>query len=124
MLQCKHSVHGCQMSLINAVYQYNNTLVVDVNHEAPATAQASFNFVRCTFAALVVAFLESMMRAVGFGFSFTIIGGCCVISAILYRIELNMGMKWRIIRYRRADRTVPVEGNHALQDVERREANE
>ncbi|KAI8721663.1 MFS domain-containing protein [Fusarium sp. LHS14.1] len=42
-------------------FNINNTLLVDINQDAPATAQASSNIARCILSAALVAALESMI---------------------------------------------------------------
>jgi len=51
--------------------------------------------VRCAFAALVIAFLQKMIDATRVGVAFTILGGSCIASALLYHLELHKGMEWR-----------------------------
>ncbi|KAF2802420.1 major facilitator superfamily transporter [Mytilinidion resinicola] len=81
---------------IQTCFNYNNTLLVDINHEAPATAQASFNLVRCIMAALATGVIQYMIDGIGFGWSFTIFGGSAAISALLYFVEMKRGMRWRV----------------------------
>lgn len=84
-------------SSLNSVYvQYNNTILIDINHEAPATAQASFNLVRCIMAALATGVIQYMIEGIGFGWTFAIFGGSAALSAILYLVEMKRGMKWRV----------------------------
>ncbi|KAF2105811.1 major facilitator superfamily domain-containing protein [Lophiotrema nucula] len=81
---------------IQTCFNYNNTLVIDINKEAPATAQASFNMVRCILAAAAVAALQYMINAMGFGLTFTLLGCLCLLSVLLYLLELQKGMQWRV----------------------------
>ncbi|TIA08965.1 MFS general substrate transporter [Aureobasidium pullulans] len=77
----------------------NNTLVIDINHEAPATAQAAFNIVRCTLAAIAVAFFQDGIDSIGVGWTFTILSSFCWLSAALYTVQRKYGMHWRLKRY-------------------------
>jgi hypothetical protein len=82
--------------------------VVDICQDAPATAQASFNIVRCTISAAFVAVLEEMISGIGFGWTFTILGSLCLISGVFYFIELRYGRIWRIAR-----NNMSIEGTNA-----------
>ncbi|KAK8066477.1 hypothetical protein PG997_013224 [Apiospora hydei] len=64
-------VAGLSMQLDFSIY---NTLLVDKNHRTPAAAQASSNIVRCTLAAIVIAFMEDMFGAMGIGWTVTFLG--------------------------------------------------
>ena len=48
---------------------------MDKNHRTPAAAQASSNIVRCTLAAVAIAFLQDMIDVMGIGWTFTFMGG-------------------------------------------------
>jgi len=49
-------------------------------------------------AAISVAFLQSLINHVGIGWTFTIFGGLCSLSGLLFILERAMGMKWRLAR--------------------------
>ncbi len=72
-----------------------NTLLVDKNHRTPAAAQASSNIVRCALAAIAVSFLQDMIDALGIGWTFTLMGGLCVIAVGLFLIDYHTGTSWR-----------------------------
>ncbi|KAJ8133464.1 hypothetical protein O1611_g172 [Lasiodiplodia mahajangana] len=76
----------------------NNTLLVDINPDRPATAQASSNIVRCILSAILIAVLQKLIDALGFGLTFTILSLFCLAAGIFYLIELKYGMKWRLAR--------------------------
>ncbi len=80
------------------ISKMNNTLVVDINQEAPATAQAAFNMVRCVLSAVFVAVLQDMINSIGFGWTFTILGSLCLVSAFFYFVERKYGRAWRMAR--------------------------
>ncbi|KAK8038031.1 major facilitator superfamily transporter, partial [Apiospora phragmitis] len=65
-------IAGLCMQLNFSIY---NTLLVDKNHRTPAAAQASSNIVRCTLAAIVIAFMGYTLDAMGIGWTFTFLGG-------------------------------------------------
>jgi len=77
-------------------FQINNTLLIDINQEAPAAAQASSNIIRCTFAAVAVAVLQDVLDAIGSGWTFTLLGLLCLISIGLCLLIRTKGMKWRL----------------------------
>lgn len=72
-----------------------NTLLVDKNHRNPAAAQASSNIVRCTLAAIAVSLLQNMIDAMGIGWTFTLLGGLCLVATMLFFIDYHKGTSWR-----------------------------
>ncbi|RSL88333.1 hypothetical protein CEP52_015265 [Fusarium oligoseptatum] len=84
---------------IQTCFNINNTLLVDINQDAPATAQASSNIVRCILSAALVAALEKMIDQMGFGWTFTLMSGFCLIAGFFYLIELRYGRGWRVARH-------------------------
>ncbi|KAE8443092.1 hypothetical protein EG329_002336 [Mollisiaceae sp. DMI_Dod_QoI] len=85
---------------IQTCFNATNTLRVDINPRAPAAAQASSNFVRCTLAAIAVAFLQKMIDRIGVGPTFSFFGCLYSLSGVLFVIERKWGMKWRLQRLR------------------------
>ena len=72
-----------------------NTLLVDLYPEAPATAVAANNLVRCLFGAAGTAFIESMLSALGRGWTYTFWALVLVVfSPILWILSVK-GPKWR-----------------------------
>jgi MFS family permease len=72
-----------------------NTLIVDLYPEAPATAVAANNLVRCLFGAAGTAFIESMLRALGRGWTYTFWAlVLAVFSPILWLLTVR-GPGWR-----------------------------
>jgi hypothetical protein len=69
--------------------------VVDINHRSPSAANASTSLVRCALAAIAIAFLEDMIQAVGIGWTFTFLGGLCLVVLGLFSLEYYKGMAWR-----------------------------
>ncbi len=66
-----------------------NTLLVDKNHPTPAAAQAASNLVRCALTAVAVSFLQDMIDAIGIGWTFTLMGGLCLIAVGLLFIDCH-----------------------------------
>ena len=73
-------------------------MIIDINHQIPATAQSSNNMDRCSLAAVAVAVLQDVIDSVGVGWMFTVLGLLCAISAGLYSVERSYGMIWRLKR--------------------------
>lgn len=72
-----------------------NTLLVDLYPEAPATAIAANNLVRCLFGAAGTAVIESMLRALGRGWTYTFWAlVLLVFSPILWVLTVK-GPSWR-----------------------------
>lgn len=89
---CLQFTLGLSMQLSFSIY---NTLLVDKNHKTPAAAQASSNIVRCGLAAIVVAFLQRLLVVLGIGWTFTLMGGWCILIMALFLVDYRKGMKWR-----------------------------
>ncbi|KAI0552201.1 major facilitator superfamily transporter [Xylaria curta] len=85
---------------IQTCFNINNTLLVDINQDLPATAQASSNIVRCILFSILVAVLEKLINATGLGFTFTILSAFCLVAGGFYQIKKTNGMNWRLARSR------------------------
>ncbi len=72
-----------------------NTLLVDLYPEAPATAVAANNLVRCLFGAAGTAFIESMLRALGRGWTYTFWALVLVVFSPLLWVLTVRGPRWR-----------------------------
>ncbi|KAL2120119.1 hypothetical protein VTJ04DRAFT_4145 [Mycothermus thermophilus] len=72
-----------------------NTLLVDLYPEAPATAVAANNFMRCLFGAAGTAFIESMLAAMGRGWTFTFWALILVVFSPILWVLTVKGPKWR-----------------------------
>ncbi|KAL3450489.1 putative MFS transporter [Aspergillus insuetus] len=84
---CGHTTTGAFTSL--------NTLIVDVNHESPATAVAASNLFRCLMGAGAVAVAKPLIDAVGIGWTGTLVAGIwAVMSPGLWAVYL-WGFSWR-----------------------------
>ncbi|KAL2213702.1 MFS general substrate transporter [Sarocladium strictum] len=83
---------GLAMQMDFSIY---NALLIDKNHRAPAAAQASSNVVRCTMAAITVAFLQDLIDAVGIGWAFMFLAGLCAIALGLFVLDYHCGTAWR-----------------------------
>lgn len=68
---------------------------MDKNHRTPAAAQAASNIVRCTLAAIAISFLQDMIDAMGIGWTFTFMGGLCLVALGLFYVDYDKGTSWR-----------------------------
>lgn len=82
----------------NAVFAMNQTLICDICPGRGASATAVNNLVRCGLAALGVAFVEQMIRAVGPNYTFLCLGGIVVMSSPLAVLSWMCGQRWRSAR--------------------------
>ena len=80
---------------ILSVEQVYNTLLVDKNYKTPVVAQASSNLVRCTLAAVTISFLQHLINALGVGWTFTCMGGLCLVATFLFFVDYHKGTAWR-----------------------------
>ncbi|KAK8080886.1 Itaconate transport protein [Apiospora hydei] len=87
---------------VTGSFQIINTLIVDLYPEAPATATAANNFVRCLAGAVATAIIEILIGAWGRGWAYTFLALLFLIpSPILWVIQKN-GPKWREERRQRS----------------------
>lgn len=72
-----------------------NTLIVDLSPEAPATAVAANNFVRCEMGAAATAVIELMIGAMGTGWCFTFFALLPLVFSPIMWAETKYGIQWR-----------------------------
>jgi MFS family permease len=93
-----------------------NTLIVDLYPEAPATAVAANNLVRCLFGAAGTAFIESMLRAMGRGWTYTFWALVLVVFSPVLWVLIVRGPRWR--EERRVRKLKAMEKDAAANSVE------
>jgi MFS family permease len=71
------------------------TLVVDLFPDAPATATAANNLVRCLFGAGGTALIETMLSAMGRGWCYTFLALVLVVTSPILWVSMRWGPKWR-----------------------------
>lgn len=83
-------------AICTVILQAFNTLLVDIFPENPSTAAASGNITRCGFSAVAIMLVDPLVRAIGYGWFFTILalinstsGGAAI---LLIR---RFGIRWR-----------------------------
>lgn len=95
---------GCRCTALHQTY---SALIVDIFPDRPGTAAASDNITRCTLAAVAVAVLEPLTRALGYGWLFTLLGLLDALGCIAAVLALR---KWgRSWRDRRTHKTEPTQ---------------
>ncbi|SPJ74712.1 related to dityrosine transporter [Fusarium torulosum] len=78
-----------------------NTLIVDLNPNAPATATAANNLVRCMFGAAATAAIDHMIEGMGRGWCFTFLALLNLAMIPLLRLVDKRGMHWRAAKAKR-----------------------
>ncbi|GKU05391.1 quinidine resistance protein 1 [Fusarium langsethiae] len=78
-----------------------NTLIVDLNPNAPATATAANNLVRCMFGAASTAAIDHMIGGMGRGWCFTFLALLNLAMIPLLRLVDKRGMGWRAAKEKR-----------------------
>jgi len=82
-------------SCLTGAFSILNTLAVDMTPEAPATAVAANNLVRCVFGAGGTAVVESMLRAMGRGWMYTFWALVLVLFSPILWLLSTRGPGWR-----------------------------
>ncbi|TDZ54894.1 Itaconate transport protein [Colletotrichum trifolii] len=80
---------------ITGSFSIMNTLIVDLFPEAPATATAANNLVRCTMGAVGTAVIEYMISGMGRGWSFTFLAALCAVLSPMLFVVVTRGPRWR-----------------------------
>ncbi|KAF4950395.1 hypothetical protein FGADI_8214 [Fusarium gaditjirri] len=78
-----------------------NTLIVDLNPHAPATATAANNLVRCMFGAAATAAIDHMISGMGRGWCFTFLALLNLATIPALRFVDKRGMRWRAAKSKR-----------------------
>lgn len=112
-----------------------NTLIVDLSPEAPATAVAANNFVRCEMGAAATAVIELMIGAMGTGWCFTLFALLPLVCSPILWVETKYGIRWReekrvkrelkkVEKERRTEEKRVLRERRASEKAERREKEE
>ncbi|KAF3767086.1 hypothetical protein M406DRAFT_89657 [Cryphonectria parasitica EP155] len=100
-----------------------NTLIVDLSPEAPATAVAANNFVRCEMGAAATAVIELMIAAMGTGWCYTFFALLPLVFAPILWAETRYGIQWRAEkRARRAQKKAERERKRGEKQDKKEEA--
>ncbi|KAK1971003.1 major facilitator superfamily transporter [Colletotrichum sublineola] len=88
---------------ITGSFSIMNTLIVDLFPDAPATATAANNLIRCTLGAVGTAVIDYMISGMGRGWSFTFLAALCAVPSPMMFLIAKKGPKWRNERRKRGD---------------------
>ncbi|TIC99055.1 Quinidine resistance protein 1 [Colletotrichum higginsianum] len=88
---------------ITGSFSIMNTLIVDLFPDAPATATAANNLVRCALGAVGTAVIEHMIAGMGRGWSFTFLAALCAVLSPMLFLIVRRGPRWRNERRARED---------------------
>jgi len=80
---------------VNGTFSLLNTLLVDGYPDAPATAIAANNLVRCSLGAVHTSLIEKMLNAFGRGWCFTFLSLVCLAFSPSLWALLRWGPGWR-----------------------------
>jgi MFS family permease len=84
---------GCKCATLHQIY---GALIVDIFPDRPATAAASKNITRCALAGVFVAVLDPLVRLLGYGLCFTLLGVIDALTCVVAIVVLNRwGKIWR-----------------------------
>ncbi|KAH7017384.1 major facilitator superfamily domain-containing protein [Ilyonectria destructans] len=84
--------------LIPTSFSVLNTLIVDLNPNAPATATSANNLVRCLMGAAATAAIDRMIHGMGRGWCFTFLALLNLALMPLLRLIDKRGLEWRAAR--------------------------
>ena len=87
--------------LITTSFNVLSTLIVDLHPEAPATATAANNLVRCLLGAAATAAIEHMIQGMGLGWCFTFLALLILVLMPALRLIDQRGLHWRVARRKR-----------------------
>lgn len=82
------------ISILNATM----TLMIDLIKQQSSGVIACTNLVRCSLAAILVSLIDKATQAIGYGWTYTILGGLCSLLLVCIYVEIRKGPKWRINR--------------------------
>lgn len=76
------------------------TLLTDLNHDVPSTAQASCNLARCILAGIGLAVLQPIVDSIGVGWCFTLIAAISAMPMPLLMLQWHRSVAWRTTKCR------------------------
>ncbi|KAK1991635.1 major facilitator superfamily transporter [Colletotrichum falcatum] len=88
---------------ITGSFNIMNTLIVDLFPDAPATATAANNLVRCALGAVSTAVIDYMISGMGRGWSFTFLAALCAVLSPMMLLIAKKGPGWRNETRRRGE---------------------
>ncbi|KAI5896812.1 MFS general substrate transporter [Schizophyllum commune H4-8] len=86
----------------NAILNTTTTLMIDIEHARSSSVTACTNLARCSLAAVMTAVIDYIIRALGYGWTYVLMGGVAALTIPLFYLEMIMGPRWRESREARA----------------------
>ncbi|PNP55148.1 hypothetical protein THARTR1_04837 [Trichoderma harzianum] len=102
---------------LTACYNSMNLLLVDLYPNSPSTASAANNLTRCLLAAGGSAVIEPMIRKIGTGWAYTIIGVIIIVLSPSLLVVTRYGPVWREERRVRLEKKEAARKHPAEQQV-------
>ncbi|KAB5581296.1 major facilitator superfamily domain-containing protein [Coniochaeta sp. 2T2.1] len=81
-----------------AILNSTMTLMIDLVKDQSSGVIACTNLVRCSFAALLVSLIDKATQSLGYGWTYTLLGGLSGLLLPCIYIEIRNGPKWRAAR--------------------------
>ncbi|KAN0110659.1 chloramphenicol resistance protein [Hyaloscypha variabilis] len=97
---------------VTGTFNVLRTLTIDLHPHNPATASATINIIRGTFAAVGVSIIQILLDHIGVGWTFTLLAGLCGTASPLLWVELRRGMEWRQIRDKKTKDKLSLENRY------------
>lgn len=80
---------------ITGSFSIMNTLIVDLNPKAPATATAANNLVRCLVGGVGTAVIDYILTGLGRGWTFTLLAALPAVLSPMMLVIVRRGPRWR-----------------------------
>lgn len=82
----------------NAVLNTTMTLMIDIEHAQSSSVTACTNLARCGLAAVMTAVIDYITDALGYGWTYVLLGGIAALMIPLIYVEMIMSPRWRARR--------------------------
>ncbi|KAI4519271.1 MFS general substrate transporter [Schizophyllum commune Loenen D] len=79
----------------NAILNTTTTLMIDIEHARSSSVTACTNLARCSLAAVMTAVIDYIIRALGYGWTYVLLGSVAALTIPLFYLEMYMGPRWR-----------------------------
>ncbi|KAH9883287.1 MFS general substrate transporter [Xylariomycetidae sp. FL2044] len=78
-----------------AILNSTMTLMIDIIKNQSSGVIACTNLVRCSLAAMLVALIDRSVQRLGYGWTYTLLGGLCALLLLPVVLEIQKGPGWR-----------------------------
>lgn len=98
-------------------------MIIDLFETSSFAATASMNLSRCVLSAAGTSAIEPMIKAIGMGWTFTILSGIVVLATPLALAEYRYGAGWRkqrVARLKAEREQLEVEARTEMAEAERK----